>query len=65
MESLLALLFIGLGLWAFISPKSALDSKASIAKSLGIKITASPKAYKTYKYIGLGAAIVGFLLYFS
>lgn len=65
MESLVALLFIGVGVWTFISPKSAFDFKAKVVKTWGVSMSASPKSYKTMRYIGLAVAIVGFLIYFG
>lgn len=62
---LLALLFLAFGMWAFISPKSAFAFKAGLVKGLGIKMTAGPKAYKAFRYIGLGIAILGFLILIS
>lgn len=60
---LIALLFIAFGIWCLVSPKTAFAFKASIAKNVGVKMTASPKTYKAVKYVGLALAIIGFLLY--
>ena len=65
MELLIAILFVGFGIWAFVDPKGAFAFKANMAKNFGVKMTASPKTYKAVKYLGLALAIVGFLLYIS
>lgn len=65
MQTLIAILLIGFGIWTFISPKSAFDFKAKLVKKWGVTMAATPKSFKTMKYIGIGAAVVGFLLYFS
>ena len=67
MNILVSLTFIGFGIWTFISPKDVVAFKIKLLRSIGIevKIIAPPKAYKSMKYLGLGIAVVGFLLYFS
>ena len=67
MTGLVALLFIGFGLWALISPKSSIAFKMKLMKALGIKMTIAmtPKALKTFRFIGVGIVILGFLLLFS
>lgn len=65
METLVAVLFIGFGLWTFIDPKGAFAFKTKVVKSWGVTMTASPKSYKVMRFIGLAVAIVGFLLFIS
>lgn len=65
METLVAILFIGFGIWTFISPKSAFEFKAKLVKSWGVTMTATPKAYTVMRYIGLAVAIVGLFLYLT
>lgn len=64
METILALLFIAVGLWTAISPKGSFQFKSKMAKSIGITMTASSKSYSAMRYLGIGIAIIGFLLYF-
>gem|GEM_PF-4513440 len=63
MELLIAILFIGFGIWAYVDPKGAFTFKANIAKNFGVKMTASPKTYKVVKYMGIALAVIGFLIY--
>lgn len=64
MEILLAILFIGGGLWTAISPKGSFQFKVKLAKSLGLSISSSPRGFQSMRYIGIAVAVVGFLLYF-
>lgn len=64
-ETIISILLIAIGLWTFINPKASFNFKAKLVKSFGVTMTASPKSYKTMRYLGLAAAIVGFLMYFG
>lgn len=63
MEELIAILLMGIGIWTFISPKGAFQFKAKLLKSIGVTATASPKSFRTFKYIGLALTVVGLLMY--
>lgn len=65
MDGLIGAVLIAGGLWMFISPKNAFNFKARLVKNWGINMSASPKAFKIMKYIGLIVTFVGFLIYFD
>ena len=65
MQTLVSVLLIAFGIWMLVSPVGYFKFKARWAKSLGITITATPRAYQNMRYFGLAAAVIGFLLYFS
>lgn len=65
MITIVSVLLIAGGIWTLLSPQGSFKLKAKWAKSIGITMTATPRAYQNMRYFGLAAAIVGFLLYFS
>ena len=65
MITIVSILLIAGGIWTLLSPVRSFKMKAKWAKSVGITMTATPRAYQNMRYFGLTAAIVGFLLYFS
>ena len=64
MDSIVGFILLIIGIWTFFSPKGAIAFKLNLLKSVGIKVKMqiSPKSYRAIKYIGLIAAIVGFLI---
>jgi len=65
METLIALFLIGMGIWTVVSPKGAFNFKAKILKSWGVTVSASPRAYKVFRYLGIAIFVIGVLLYFG
>jgi len=65
MITIISVLLIVGGIWTLLSPVGSFKMKAKWAKSVGITMTATPRAYQNMRYFGLAAAIVGFLLYFN
>lgn len=62
---LTGVLFVLLGGWFFLSPKSAFDFKAKWAKMMGVTMTGGKKAHAYFKYVGLFLLGVGvYILFF-
>jgi hypothetical protein len=61
---LIGLIILGVGIWATISPKGALDFKIKVGKSMGAKIIPSKKTYTYYRYVGIGLIVLGLLILF-
>lgn len=65
METILGIVIVALGGWAFLDPKSCLDMKVKWAKMFGVKMVPSKKTYQMYKWVGVAAVLVGLYIIFT
>lgn len=61
-NNLLGFIFLVLGVWMYVSPKSVLDLKAEFAKVFGAKLAFGKKTITYCKYFGLVILALGLLM---
>jgi hypothetical protein len=62
MAVIFGLIFLIFGSWMIISPKSALDFKVGIARSMGAKISVSKKTVSSFRWLGVVVLAIGLIL---
>lgn len=60
--NVIAIVFVVLGAWFFISPKSAFKVDAKEVRLFKAKLIGSKKTYIYYRYSGLAFLIIGLLM---
>ena len=59
---MIIIIFLIMGIWMTVNPKSAIDFKIKMASKLGAKLSVTKKTYRYARYIGIALVVVSLIV---